>query len=107
MEYRASVEPGPSGGPWDRCRSRMKRAAPAEVRFWINGKEAATGTVKRTVPGTFTASETFDVGMDTCSPVADGYFDEAPFKFEGKLKQIYFKNLLEERAAFKRSPNDD
>jgi hypothetical protein len=45
--------------------------------------------------------------MDTCSPVADGYFDEAPFKFEGKLKQIYFKNLLEERAAFKRSPNDD
>jgi arylsulfatase len=88
-------------------RTPLERAAPAEVRFWINGKEAATGTVQRTVPGTFTASETFDVGMDTCSPVADGYFDEAPFKFEGKLKQIYFKNLQNERPAFKRSPDDD
>jgi len=88
-------------------RTPLERAAPAEVTFWINGKEAATGTVQRTVPGTFTASETFDVGMDTCSPVADGYFDEAPFKFEGKLKQIYFKNLQNERPAFKRSPDDD
>jgi hypothetical protein len=45
--------------------------------------------------------------MDTCSPVADGYFDKAPFKFEGKLKRLYFKNLQEERPAFKRSPDDD
>ena len=88
-------------------RTPLERAAPAKVTFWINGKEAATGTVQRTVPGTFTASETFDVGMDTCSPVADGYFAEAPFKFEGKLKQLYFKNLQDERPAFKRSPDDD
>jgi len=71
----------------------LERAAPAEVKFWINGKEAATGTVQRTVPGTFTASETFDVGSDTCSPVADDYFEKAPFKFAGKLKRLYFKNL--------------
>ena len=88
-------------------RTPLERAAPAKVTFWINGKEAATGTVQRTVPGTFTASETFDVGMDTCSPVADGYFAEAPFKFEGKLKQLYFKNLQDERPAFKRSADDD
>ena len=43
--------------------------------------------------GTFTASETFDVGMDTCSPVADDYFEKAPFTFEGKLKRLFFKNL--------------
>ena len=88
-------------------RTPLERAAPAEVKFWINGKEAATGTVQRTVPGTFTASETFDVGMDTCSPVADDYFEKAPFKFEGKLKRLYFKNLQDERPAFKRSPDDD
>lgn len=88
-------------------RTPLERAAPAEVKFWINGKEAATGTVQRTVPGTFTASETFDVGRDTCSPVADAYFEKAPFKFEGKLKQLYFKNLEENRPAFKRSPDDD
>ena len=88
-------------------RTPLERAAPAEVKFWINGEEAASGTVQRTIPASFTASETFDVGMDTCSPVADDYFDKAPFKFEGTLKQLYFKNLQEERPAYKRSPDDD
>jgi arylsulfatase len=74
-------------------RTPLERAAPAEVKFWINGKEAAIGTVQRTIPGTFTASETFDVGLDTNSPVADDYFEKAPFQFEGKLKRLYFKNL--------------
>ena len=68
-------------------------AAPAELKFWINGKEAAGGTVQRTVPLTFTASETFDVGRDTMSPVADDYFDKAPFAFEGTLNKLHFKNL--------------
>ena len=74
-------------------RTPAERAAPADVKFWINGKEAATGKVRRTVPAVFTASETFDVGLDTSSPVADDYFDKAPFKFEGTLKRLHFKYL--------------
>jgi len=74
-------------------RTPPERAAPAEVKFWIDGEEAASGTVQRTIPLTFTASETFDVGMDTCSPVADDYFDKAPFKFEGTLNKLHFKHL--------------
>ncbi len=74
----------------------MERVAPADLKFWINGEEAATGKVQRTVPGGFTASETFDVGMDLNSPVADDYFDKAPFKFEGTLKRLHFKYLEEE-----------
>jgi arylsulfatase len=70
-----------------------KPAAPAELTFWINGEEATTGTVQRTVPLIFTASETLDVGMDTASPVADDYFDKAPFEFEGTLKRLHFENL--------------
>jgi hypothetical protein len=31
--------------------------------------------------------------MDTLSPVADAYFDKAPFAFEGTLRQLHFKNL--------------
>jgi len=85
----------------------LERAAPAEVAFWINGKEATGGTVQRTVPGTFTASETFDVGMDTSSPVADDYFEKAPFRFEGRLSRLHFKNLQVQRPAFTRSPDDD
>ena len=67
------------------------RATPAELTFWVNGAEVQRATVERTVPVTFTASETFDVGMDTNSPVADDYFDEAPFPFNGELKQLHFK----------------
>ncbi len=67
--------------------------APADMTFWINGKQTAQAKIQRTVPLIFTASETFDVGTDTSSPVADGYFDKAPFNFEGDLKRIHFKNL--------------
>lgn len=45
--------------------------------------------------------------MDTNSPVADDYFEKAPFLFEGTLKRLYFKNLQAERPAFTRSPDDD
>ena len=31
--------------------------------------------------------------MDIASPVADDYFDKAPFKFEGALKKLHFKYL--------------
>jgi arylsulfatase A-like enzyme len=74
-------------------RTPMGRAAPAELRFWINGEPANGGTVRRTIPAAFTASETFDVGMDTSSPVADAYFDKAPFAFEGELRKLYFRYL--------------
>ena len=74
-------------------RTPSERAAPAEVTFWINGEKAATGSVERTIPAGFTASETFDVGMDTSSPVADDYFEQAPFAFNGTIERLHFKNL--------------
>jgi len=79
-------------------RTPMQRAAAADLKFWINGKEVSTGKVQRTVPAV--------VGMDTSSPVANDYFDKAPFKFEGSLKRLYFKNLGTERAAFMGVPDD-
>jgi hypothetical protein len=47
------------------------------------------------------------VGMDTSSPVANDYFDKAPFEFEGTLKRLHFRNLLQERPAFAPAPGDD
>jgi len=78
----------------------LERAAPAELRFWINGEEAPSGTVQRAVPAGFTASETFDVGRDTNSPVANDYSEKAPLEFEGTLKRLHFSNLQAERPAF-------
>jgi len=86
-------------------RTPMERAAPAELKFWINGEPASGGTVRRTVPATFTASETFDVGMDTSSPVANAYFDKAPFEFEGRLARLHFENLAPQ-AAIPVMPDD-
>ena len=54
----------------------------------MDGQEVARTTVKRTVPGAFTASETFDVGVDLGSPVSLDYFDRAPFKFDGTIVQV-------------------
>ena len=39
-------------------------------------------------PAAFTATETFDVGMDLGSTVSLGYFDRRPFKFSGKINDV-------------------
>lgn len=54
----------------------------------MDGKEVVRGTTKMTVPAAFTASETFDVGVDLGSPVARDYFERAPFKFNGKIGKV-------------------
>ena len=41
----------------------------------------------------FTASETFDIGMDLGSPVSLDYHERAPFKFNGKIEKINIKYI--------------
>lgn len=65
-----------------------KPGAPADVVLMVDGDVVARTTVKRTVPAAFTASETFDVGVDLGSPVSLDYFDRAPFKFNGKIERV-------------------
>ena len=65
-----------------------KPGAPAEVVLTVDGKEVARTTVKRTVPAAFTASESFDVGIDLGSPVSLDYFDRRPFRFDGTISVV-------------------
>lgn len=65
-----------------------KPGAPADVVIRADGKEVARTTVKRTVPAAFTASESFDVGVDLGSPVSLDYFDRRPFYFNGKIESV-------------------
>ena len=51
------------------------------------------GKAERTVPALFTASESFDVGMDKGSGVAMEYHDKIPFKFNGKINKINIKYI--------------
>ena len=65
-----------------------KPLSPAEVVLKVDGQEVARTTVKRTVPAAFSASETFDVGVDLGSPVSLDYFDRRPFGFDGTISTV-------------------
>ena len=62
--------------------------SPATVVLKVDGAEVARTTVARTVPAAFSASETFDVGVDLGSPVSLVYFDRRPFRFGGKIHKV-------------------
>jgi arylsulfatase len=62
--------------------------SPAGVVLKVDGQEVASTTVKRTVPGAFSASETFDVGVDLGSTVSLDYFDRRPFRFDGNIEKV-------------------
>lgn len=65
--------------------------APAEIVLSVDGKQVATTKAKRTVPLAFTASETFDVGIDLGSPVSRDYSERRPFKFDGDIEKLTVK----------------
>jgi arylsulfatase len=65
-----------------------KPGGPADVTISIDDVEAIHVKTAGTVAGAFSASETFDVGMDLGSPVSFDYFDRAPFRFDGKIEKV-------------------
>ena len=66
-------------------------AQPGTVSIQVDGNEVATCELKRTVPLAFTATETFDVGMDLGSPVSYHYYEKRPFAFTGKINSLNVK----------------
>jgi arylsulfatase len=70
-----------------------QRQSGGTITFRVNGEQAGSGRFERSVPVIFTASETFDVGMDLGSPVSLDYHERAPFKFNGKIEKINIKYI--------------
>ena len=66
----------------------LRPGSPADIVLSVDGSEVARTVAKITVPGAFTASETFDVGTDLGSPVSAFYDDLRPFAFVGKIHLI-------------------
>jgi len=58
------------------------------VSLVVDGKTVGKTELKRTVPAAFTATETFDVGLDLGSPVSLNYYDRRPFAFNGKIEKV-------------------
>ena len=65
-----------------------KPLSPAEVVLKVDGQEVARTTVQRTVPAAFSASETFDVGVDLGSTVSLDYLERRPFRFDGRILEM-------------------
>jgi arylsulfatase A-like enzyme len=65
-----------------------KAGSPGTVVIQVDDTEYARLDLPRTVPLAFTASETFDVGIDLGSPVSKAYYDRRPFEFNGKIGTV-------------------
>ena len=56
----------------------------------VDDKDVATRNVPHTIPFLMAIDETFDVGVDTRTPVDDKEY-QVPFRFTGKLNKLTFK----------------
>jgi len=65
-----------------------KPAGPLDVVLKVNGQEVAKGQVPVSAPLGFTANDCLDIGTDLGSPVSLDYYDNAPFKFTGKIERV-------------------
>ena len=54
----------------------------------VDGKQVAQGKIEHTIPTRVSLDETFDVGLDTGTPVIEDYEPMMPFKFTGTLNKI-------------------
>ena len=72
---------------------------PATVTFTVNGKQIGRGRIGRSFPATFTASETFSIGIDLGLPVSLDYHEQAPFKFNGKIDKIKIQYVVAEEPS--------
>jgi arylsulfatase len=61
---------------------------PGAVSLVVDGKAVGKTELRRTVPAAFTATETFDVGVDLGSPVSLNYYERRPFAFSGKIEKV-------------------
>jgi arylsulfatase len=63
--------------------------------LYVNGAKVAEGVLEKTVPGTFSFSETLDVGVDNGTPVSKNYKAKDHFPFTGQIDKVVI-NLTNE-----------
>lgn len=58
------------------------------ITISVNGDNVAQGQVEKVVPYRFSATETFDIGMDLGSTVSPSYNLQAPYPFTGTIDKV-------------------
>lgn len=54
----------------------------------VDGTQVAQSRIEHTIAIRFSLDETFDVGLDTGTPVLESYVDKMPFAFTGTLEKF-------------------
>jgi len=67
-------------------------------QIFVNGEKVAEGPIDQVVPGTFSLSESFDVGVDNGTPVSQDYKVKDHFRYTGVLDKIEI-TINRERAT--------
>ena len=63
----------------------------------VNGQTVGEGRIDKTVPVYFSTDDTFDIGEDWGTPMADTY--EPPFALTGKIKKVTVQASRPERSS--------
>jgi arylsulfatase A-like enzyme len=63
----------------------------------VDGKEVARKTIEHTIPLLMSIDETFDIGLDTRTPVDFSY--DVPFRFTGTIDKLNYKLGPEQLSA--------
>ena len=63
----------------------------------VDGKEVERKTIEHTIPLLMSIDETFDVGLDTRTPVDFSY--DVPFRFTGTIDKLNYKLGPEQMSA--------
>ncbi len=63
----------------------------------VDGKEVARKTIAHTIPLLMSIDETFDIGLDTRTPVDFSY--DVPFRFTGTIDKLNYKLGPEQLSA--------
>ncbi len=70
-----------------------KIGGPMDVMLKVNGETVAQKLVPAAMSLHFTSNATFDIGTDLDSPVSLDYFDQAPFEFNGTIRNTKIEYL--------------
>ncbi len=94
IEQYAATSAAPLEAGKHRIEVATRIAGPGKagtVMVSVDGTQVARTDLKRTVPDAFSATETFDVGVDLGSPVSVNYFELRPFTFDGAIHSVHIE----------------
>ena len=63
----------------------------------VDGKELSRQTIEHTIPIIMSIDESFDIGIDTRTPVDDSY--KLPFRFTGTINKLTYNLRPEQLTA--------